>query len=263
MNPYFFGTHERRLFGIYEAPQRSSAGRGVVLCYPWGAEYIHAYRAMRQLAKMLTAIGIHTLRFDYFGTGDSDGDTEKGDLSGWENDIQSAITELKDTSESTQVSLVGLRLGATLAANAAVRGGAEVSSLVLWDPIVSGVEYLTEIQRASRRGWVLPRSALARPPHERCGREIMGFPLTEPVAAALKRIDLAALAPALPSRTLVVVSQLLTSHERFQRALDQRRVPLAIEHIDSPPGWIEWPIHHPLAGTIPVKVLQRIVEWLA
>lgn len=263
MNPYYFGTHERRLFGIHEAPQRSLARRGVVLCYPWGAEYIHAYRAMRQLAKMLTANGLHTFRFDYFGTGNSDGDTKMGDLGSWETDIQSAITELKDTTGSTQVSLVGLRLGATLAANVAVCGGAEVSSLVLWDPVVSGIEYLTEIQRAARTGWLLPRSVLARPALRSRGWEIMGFPLTAPLAAALKRIDLAALSPALPHRTLVVASQPLGSHASFQRALDQRQSPLAIEHIDSPPGWIEWPMHHPLAGTVPVKVLQRIVEWLA
>jgi uncharacterized protein len=263
MNPYYFGTHDRRLFGIYEAAQRSLASHGVVLCHPWGAEYIHAYRAMRQLAKMLTVNGIHTLRFDYFATGDSDGDAEMGDLDAWQYDIQSAIKELKDTTEVARVSLVGLRLGATLAAKVAVRMGEEVTSLVLWDPVVSGVEYLTEIQRAARTGWWQPRSAMARPEHQGQAHEIMGFPLTESVAAALERIDLAALAPALPLRTLVVASQPLGSHANFQRSLDQRQVQLAIEHIDSPPGWIEWPVDHPLSGTVPVKVLQRIVEWLA
>ena len=263
MNPFYFGTHERRLLGVYEVARRSKASRAVVLCHPWGAEYIHAYRAMRQLAKMLTVNGSHTLRFDYFGTGDSAGDTAAGDLSGWETDIQSAIEELKDTTGATRVSLVGLRLGATLAANVAVRVGAEVNSLVLWDPVVSGAEYLTEVHHAARRGWLLPKSAVPRPADQGGGHEIMGFPLTESVAAAVKRIDLVALAPALPPWTLVVVSQPLSSHARLQSALDQRQAPLAIERVDSPPGWIEWPIHHPLAGTVPVKVLQRIVEWLA
>ena len=46
-------------------------------------------------------------------------------------------------------------------------------------------------------------------------------------------------------------------------ALDRRQAPFAIEHIDCPAGWIEWPVYHPLAGTVPVKILQRIVEWLA
>jgi pimeloyl-ACP methyl ester carboxylesterase len=263
MNPFYFGTQDRRLFGLYEAARSAKASRAVLLCHPWGNEYIHAYRAMRQLAKMLTVNGIHTLRFDYFGTGESAGDTTAGDLGGWETDIRSAIEELKDTTGVTRVSLVGLRLGAALAANVAVQAGTEVNSLVLWDPVVSGVEYLTEVHHAARRGWLLTKGAVARPANQGGGHEIMGFPLTEAGAASIRRIDLAALAPALPERTLMVVSTPLDSHERLQRALEQRRAPLAIERIDSLPGWIEWPIYHPLAGTVPVKVLQRIVEWLA
>jgi pimeloyl-ACP methyl ester carboxylesterase len=264
MTPFFFGAPERRLLGIYEAARHAKVSRAVVLCHPWGAEYIHAYRAMRQLAKMLTSDGIHTLRFDYFGTGDSAGDTTAGDLSGWETDIQSAIEELKDTTGSRRVSLVGLRLGATLAANVAMRVGAEVDALVLWDPVVSGPEYLAEVYNAAAgRGWLFPRPAEARPADRGGGHEIMGFPLIESVAAEVKRIDLVAQAPALPHHTLVVTSQRLGSHACFQRALAQRPARLAIEHIDCPPGWIEWPRHHPLAGTVPIKVLQRIVEWLA
>jgi hypothetical protein len=83
------------------------------------------------------------------------------------------------------------------------------------------------------------------------------------VTEGIKRIDLAPLAPSLPQRTLVVVSQPLGSHTSLQRALDRRPAPFAIERIDCPAGWIEWPIDHPLAGTLPVKILQRIVEWLA
>jgi pimeloyl-ACP methyl ester carboxylesterase len=263
MNPFYFGVHERQLLGLYEAAQGSKATRAVVLCHPWAAEYIHAYRAMRQLAKMLTVNGVHTLRFDYFGTGDSFGDMTAGDLSGWETDIQSAIEELKDITGAAQVSLVGVRLGATLAAKVAVRVGAVVKSLVLWDPVVSGVEYLTELHYAAQTGWLLRKSAVARPADQGGGHEIMGFPLTESLAARIRRIDLAALAPALPHRTLVVVSQPVRSHVTLQRVLDQRQTPLAIEHIDSPPAWVEWPLYHPRAGTLPVKILQRIVEWMA
>jgi pimeloyl-ACP methyl ester carboxylesterase len=262
MNAYFFGTRERRLFGVHEAPRRPT-NRAVVLCYPLGDEYIHAHRTMRQLAKMLTAEGMHTFRFDYYGTGDSDGDTEFGDFDGWETDIQSAITEVKDTTGATQVSLVGLRLGATLAANVAIRQGVEVSSLVLWDAVVSGAEYLVGLQRAgwegSRRSW-LP---LTLSVGQGRGLAVAGVPLTSSIEAAIMRIDLAAVALSLPQRTLLMASQALNSHASFQTALDQRQAPLAVEWVDSPPGWIEWPIDHPMAGSVPVKALHKIVQWLA
>ena len=186
MNPVYFGAHERRLFGIYEPARHAKTRRGVVLCHPWGAEYIHAYRSMRQLAKMLTANGIHTLRFDYFGTGDSAGETTAGDLGGWETDIQAAIEELKDTTGATQVTLVGLRLGAMLAANVAVRAGPTVNSIVLWDPVVSGTEYLAELFHAARGGRLRQKAPVERPADEGGGHEIMGFPLTESVAAAVE-----------------------------------------------------------------------------
>jgi pimeloyl-ACP methyl ester carboxylesterase len=262
MNPFYFGTQERQLLGVYEAAHDSKASSAVVVCHPWGAEYIHAYRALRRLTKMLTVNGIHTLRFDYFGTGDSGGDSTAGDLDGWETDINSAIKELVDTTAATQISLVGLRLGATLAANVAVRLGAAVNSLVLWDPVVSGSEYLAEVHHSARKGW-LPKPPPVRPADQGGGHEILGFPLTGSLAAAVKRIDLAAIAPALPRRTLTVVSQPLRSHKSLERAFRQRPAPLAIEYIDSPPGWIEWPIHHPLSGAVPVKILQRIVEWVS
>jgi pimeloyl-ACP methyl ester carboxylesterase len=261
LNCFYFGDHDRRLLGIYEPARHGKAKRAVVLCHPWGAEYIHGYRAMRQLAKMLAADGIHTLRFDYFGTGDSAGRTTAGDVSGWQTDIQSAIEELKDTTGAPKVSLVGLRLGATLAANVAAQAGSAVHSLVLWDPVVSGAEYLAELYHASRRGWLRLKSPATLSAEEGGGHEIMGFPLTESMAKDVRLLDLAALAPALPQRTLVVVSHRVASLGRLRRALDHRPTPLAIEDFDSPPGWVEWPMHHPLAGTVPVKILQRIVEW--
>ena len=95
-----------------------------------------------------------------------------------------------------------------------------VNSLVLWDPVVSGAEYLAELHQdcleGDRRCSNLPATL---PAAEGGGHEIMGFPLTESVAAHVRLIDLAALAPALPQRTLVVVSQRLNSHESLHRDL--------------------------------------------
>lgn len=262
MNAFYFGGHERRLFGIYEAARRARANHAVVLCHPWGGEYIHAYRSMRRLAEMLTARGVHTLRFDYFGAGDSAGSETDGDIGGWESDIETAIAELRDMTEATQVSLIGLRLGATLAAKVAGQAGSGVDSLVLWDPVVSGSEYLRELDRAARQeSWKLRLTGPRRTADG--GHEILGFPLTAPMAAGFRQLDLAALAPALPQRTLIVASQRLNAHMRLRRALDGREAPIDIEQIDDgPPAWVEWPVYHPLAGALPVKLLHRIVEWL-
>lgn len=264
MNPFYFGTAERRLFGIYEPARRAPANRAAVLCHPWGSEHLHAYRSMRQLSNMLAAAGVHTLRFDYFGTGDSAGEMTSGDLGGWEADIRSAMEELRSIAGAAQVALVGLRLGATLAANVAVRPDAEVNSLVLWDPVIRGAEHVEELHLADRTRRFGPKRPVARPGELGGGHEILGFPLTAVMAREFNGIDLTALAPDLPTRTLIVASHPVGSHAGLQRALDRRAAgPLAIEHIAGRPGWIELPLGHPNAGTVPVKVLQRIVEWFA
>jgi pimeloyl-ACP methyl ester carboxylesterase len=136
MTPFYFGSAERRLFGVYD-PARKSGGatRAVVLCNPSGDEQIHAYRTLRQLANLTSRVGMHVLRFDYYGTGDSSGETGAGDIASWCSDIETAIAELKDMTGATKVTLVGLRLGASMAAWVAAKRPDEVDSLILWEPL--------------------------------------------------------------------------------------------------------------------------------
>src|SRR5271154_7362651 len=122
MLPLFFGSTQRRLFGVYEpAAQRGRVARAVLLCNSWGSEYVNAHRAMRFLARRLCAAGFDTFRFDYFGSGDSGGETTEAELDGWKNDIVIAAQELKDMSGAPRMVLIGLRLGATLVVEAAPR----------------------------------------------------------------------------------------------------------------------------------------------
>lgn len=261
MTPLLFGTSARRLFGIYE-PARTSdhAQRAVVLCPPWGQEYLRAHRSMRRLANMLSAAGWHTLRFDYFGTGDSAGDMVDADLPSWEKDIEWAIDEVKDTCGANKVALVGLRLGASLAAGVAAKRRKDVQALVMWDPVVRGRDFLEE-------QFALETAIASAPPVERAltsggGHEILGFALTPAMAGQIRAIELAALANTLPAATLTLVSQPTASHEEFVSRLAQRPAhPLTVERIDSLPAWIE--DRHTGAGAIPVDALQRITQWLA
>jgi uncharacterized protein len=262
MIPFFFGSAERRLFGAYEPArgERASA-RSVVLCNPWGQEYLRAHRSMRQLSAMLAASGYHALRFDYFGSGDSAGEMVEADLRGWERDIETAIEELNDMAGTSRVTLVGMRLGASLAARVALSRARAVEALVLWDPVVSGTEYLEGLERLESARHRPARSARVRPAAVGGGREILGFPLTQALANEIRAIDLAALAPRLPARTLLVLSEPLPSHEPLGRALEANAARIAIERMEGPCPWLQH--REPGAGVLPVKALDRIAGWLA
>src|SRR5258708_2953762 len=136
MIPLYFGPGDQQLFGVYEpARQGDRASRAAVLCNPAGNEYIHAHRTMRNLASRLSKAGYHVLRFDYYGTGDSAGDSDKGNPNRWFDDIGVAMSELRDMTGATKITLIGLRLGANLAGRVSVRDRLQIESLVLWEPL--------------------------------------------------------------------------------------------------------------------------------
>lgn len=139
MTPIYFGDAKRRLFGLFD-PASGDAGvpRAALLCHPAGDEYVHAYRTLRQLAVRLSQSGHHVLRFDYYGTGDSLGAERDGDVTSWRDDIETAVAELRDMTGVAKVSLIGLRLGANLAAEVTARHADEIDSLVLWEPLPAG-----------------------------------------------------------------------------------------------------------------------------
>lgn len=136
MSAFFFGSVERQLFGFHHLPVGTPVG-AVVVCSPWGSEYQYAHRALRVSAVRLAERGLHVLRFDYSGVGDSWGDTTVGDMSIWTEDVGQAIEELRARSGFAHVDLLGLRIGAVLAAIAAsVR--TDVRRVAMWDPVIDG-----------------------------------------------------------------------------------------------------------------------------
>lgn len=238
MNPLFIGTAQRRIFGIHEPPAIARGPvRAAVLCHPWNCEYTYAHRSMRQLASRLSMCGFHTLRFDYFGTGDSAGDASEADLTGWQSDLEAAIETVGDIADVTRVTLIGLRVGANVAASAALRNPSRTEALVLWDPIVSGAEYLREPLMAP----VVDELSAEAP---RLLRDLQG-------------IDLAPVIAALTVRTLFIVTQALASHESLSAS--RGTAPVLIEFVSASCPWIE---DASTTGALPTKVIQRVEEWL-
>ena len=261
MTPFYFGTSERRLFGIYEpAAYRATGKRVAVLCHPWGSEYLYAHRTMRQLAAKLSAAGFHTLRFDFFGTGDSGGDMVDADLSGWATDVELAIEEIKDIVGATQVTLIGLRLGAAVSINVATKLPRQIDALVLWDPVVSGEEYLRLLgdaarQHAERQQLAAASASQSNEKHRSI--EILGFPLTQRMKHDIQSIELRASLSPPPSRTLLLVTERLPSHAGLSSGSSSET--LEVEFMSAVRPWVEDPTH---IGMVPFGVIQRIVNWL-
>lgn len=146
MEAFYFGPSSTYLFGAYHPPKLSNRREGIVLCSPFGQENMRAHRSLRRLAINLSNLGYSVLRFDYRGTGDSAGTLAEVTAEDWQQDIRIAVQELIDIAAVPKVSLLGLRIGALLAAQVAANHQ-NISRLVMWDPVVSGQAYIDELNR--------------------------------------------------------------------------------------------------------------------
>jgi len=144
LEAFYFGPSSTYLFGAYHPPKLSNRREGIVLCSPFGQENMRAHRSLRRLAINLSNLGYSVLRFDYRGTGDSAGTLAGVTAEDWQQDIRIAVQELIDIAAVPKVSLLGLRIGALLAAQVAANHQ-NISRLVMWDPVVSGQAYIDEL----------------------------------------------------------------------------------------------------------------------
>ena len=223
----FFGSAERQLLGVYNPPSGTiDRDAAVLICHPAPQEYMWSYRAMRQLAVRLCAAGFHVFRFDYFGTGDSAGAGAEVDLDQWRADVATALEELRDVSGVRRPSLVGFRLGATLAAQAKAR----VRDLVLWEPVVSGPEFLRELRAVHEAQFA---HTFYPPPLPSRGPllEILGHPLPAPFQSGLEALQLAAPFACVSERVLVVASEASPRLKQLVDGAVESGARAAFEHV--------------------------------
>ena len=254
MHPLFFGSSDGPLYGVYHAPKSRTGRRtGVVLCYPFGQEYMRAHRAFRQVALLLAKSGFHVFRFDYRGTGDSSGDGEDFTLAGAVDDTVQAIEELQDMADVESVALVGLRLGGLTAARVA-EAHQNVSHLVLWDAIANGDVYMQELRANASV------SAAGGGASEAATLGVMGFPVVPALQHELSALSLVDGSPARAIRALVISDSETAAH----RALCARynSATKAADSLISPlPGrWDE--VDNWGSAMIPQEAIQSIVGWV-
>lgn len=179
--PVRIGSGAHALAGIYQPaagetpPTAGQPGpdTAVLICNPFGQEAIRAQRSLRVLAERLGRKGIPSLRFDYFATGDSPGEDGAGHLTRWRQDIHLADVYLRRISGCRQTIWIGLRLGATLALQAALRLDdlpelPQPQRILIWDPVLDGNAYLDHLSRMNEF-WTRQRNVTG---------EALGFLLT-------------------------------------------------------------------------------------
>lgn len=133
-------TPRGTLVGMVHRPAGRPRGPGVVLCNAFGEERKSSALVMARLARAVAAAGRLALRFDYYGCGDSEGEFAEATARTRLEDVQAAAQHLRRQAGDDRVVLLGLRLGATLAARAAEETP-DCAGLALVEPVADGVAY--------------------------------------------------------------------------------------------------------------------------
>jgi pimeloyl-ACP methyl ester carboxylesterase len=172
--PFWLGPPGRRLYAsLHHASGR--ARTGVLLAPPLLAEQPRSRRLMFEVAGVLAALGLPCLRFDYYGTGDSEGSGEAHDLDAMHSDLEFAAARLRQQMGLERVVLMAWRGGALVACSWALQHA--IDALVLCDPVMDGSAWLVELESADRMERVSPGRYLhpARLGDSDDG-QLMGFP---------------------------------------------------------------------------------------
>jgi uncharacterized protein len=154
---FFLRVAEGERFCVWRAPASTPAS-GIVVHVPAFAEEMNKARHVTAAcARALAGRGFGVLQFDLQGCGDSPGDFGDASWNIWIDDVVAA-SHWARARGSGPLWLWGLRAGALLAA-AALRRLPEPVSLLLWQPVLSGRQHLTQFLRLAVAAGVLADNA--------------------------------------------------------------------------------------------------------
>lgn len=251
--PLYFGSADEPIFGWFHDVAVPDRGLAAILCSPFGREELSAHRTLRTLAERLAQDGTPTLRFDYVGCGDSAADEGAAALvDRWIASVHAAIDEVKRLTGVSTVAIVGLRLGASLGAEAAL-SRSDVTAFVAIEAVVTGKGFVREL-KMMQRGRAGAKS-------EGAGEvlESGGFFLGAATCASLTALDLRAHARPPASQVLLVNRSDMPPNDRWSGQLGQQGANVEALQL---PGYIEMMLD-PQHSRVPMAIVDAVVGWLS
>ncbi len=147
---FFFRTGDRPLFGALYTPADGRCKRALVISDSLFEEKLWSERVHANLGRYLAERGIAVLSFDYYGYGNSPGESSEVDLTTLEKDLDSACDVMSNMGAGS-MAILGVRWGAAVACRVANKRG-DIDRLFLVEPVENWKTTLLQALRANLAG---------------------------------------------------------------------------------------------------------------
>jgi len=203
--PFFLPTAHGEILCTAWLPLNAPVREWLLVVPPFAEELNKSRRMLAMLGRQAAAAGWGVLLVDLAGTGDSWGDFRDARYETWLEDLHGAA-RWAEQQGGPVTAVAGLRFGALLGMEAAA-GLAMVRHLLLWQPVLSGADVLTQFLRL-RTAAGLTGGGEARETLESlrtqlangAAIEVAGYELTPGLYGALQDRRIASLLPDRPLR---------------------------------------------------------------
>lgn len=147
--PGWSGAPGRRIYTATHLPAGRAQASAVLLVAPLFHELPRSRRLLTEMAAHLSSLGFPAMQFDFYGMGDSMGLGEDTDFDSMRRDLGVAEAALRariHAGSSDRLIVIAFRGGA-LPVMSWIGAGARPDLVVLWEPILDGLNWLQELER--------------------------------------------------------------------------------------------------------------------
>jgi hypothetical protein len=133
----------KRMAGVLHLPTGRRRAPGVLTLHGFTGHKAETHRLFVHTARRLASEGFAVLRFDFLGSGDSEGLFEEMTISGEVEDALNALQFFRAQSrvDTARMAMLGFSLGGCVAALSQPRAGA-LKALVLWAPVSNPLRWM-------------------------------------------------------------------------------------------------------------------------
>ena len=158
MQAFFLPLNGDEIFTVYYPADKGN--KQFILHIPAFAEEMNCARhIVSQQCRAFAELGYSVLQIDLFATGDSSGDFSEATWLNWKQSVGAACLWLAEQGAESVI-FWGLRVGALLAMDCISTVNLKVDKLILWQPVLSGEQFVQQFLRLKTAGAMLDVNAL-------------------------------------------------------------------------------------------------------